>query len=88
MNHLPCLKMFWDHKNHWHIVLATVQVIFVPRILQSELDDFREYEDTMCNVALPQGCQLKVEDEKAGKTSNNRINCVDLNPAGLFIVVG
>jgi hypothetical protein len=42
----------------------------------------------MCNVALPQGCQLKVEDEKAGKTSNNRINCVDLNPAGLFIVVG
>ena len=43
-----------------------------------EPDDFREYEDTMCNIAVPQGCQLKLEDEK----SKNRINCVDLNPTG------
>jgi hypothetical protein len=39
--------------------------------------DFREYEATMCNVMVPQGCLLKVEDEATGA-----VNCVDLNPTG------
>jgi len=42
-----------------------------------DLDDYREYEDTMCNVAVPQGCLLKVEDQLDGS-----VNCVDMNPTG------
>jgi len=42
-----------------------------------DLDDSREYEDTMCNIAVPQGCQLKIEDQLDGS-----VNCVDMNPTG------
>lgn len=40
-------------------------------------DDNREYEDTICNIMVPQGCLLKIENE-----NDNKANCVDLNPTG------
>ena len=43
-----------------------------------EPDDFREYEDTMCNIAVPQGCLLKVESP-----IDLSVHCVDLNPTGM-----
>lgn len=48
-----------------------------------EVSDFREYEATMCNVAVPQGCLLKIEDEQIATdvaTDVSDIVCIDLNP--------